>query len=325
MTDMDFLKQITEVPSVGTACLPIIRIIENRLFKTHSSRIVEDGFCLFIGKGSSLSRIKILIVCHLDEIGGYVTAHMGGDKFGTEYWGNTADVFLNTRLAGFDYLSGDVKSVFPVSSIIENNGTRETLLITGKECRPFRTVWTFDEKTGIDSEWVEGKAIDPRATVYAAIQAACLLKEKTVGLLFVMAEECSVIPARKAAVFCQKHMKNLSVVINADVPDIGKMRGIETELPCIRLMEKGSFIDPFFGLSIADALTAKNLKFGLTYSMSASQTIHFSPVAKTVSIALPGYSTHRPRGRIRKQSIESCIELCAGIAEICLKRTSKKY
>jgi putative aminopeptidase FrvX len=315
MINMDFLKAITEIPSVGTACLPVLKLLENRLSGTHTALIVPDGFCLFYKKGTDPGQIRTVFVSHVDEIGGIVTGIMEPGKYLTEYWGNEAAAFTGSPLIGYDYLSQDCFGTFPVIPEVVGTGRGERIVLSGRNCKPFRTAWTFGTETRFRDGWVTAKALDPRATAYALLETMLALADDRIGILYIMAEECSILPAQKAVEFIRKAMPGLSVVINADVPDIGNLEGEETDLPSIRLMERGTLIDPYFGLSIVEKLQKEKLRFGLSTSRSASQTRNFTPVARTISIALPCQSTHTAEGTMRLGLIEACIELLAAAAE----------
>jgi putative aminopeptidase FrvX len=318
MIDLEFLKTITEVPSVGTACFPVLRHFESRLAGEYSSLIVPDGFCFLHKKGADPAKIRTVFVSHVDEIGGIVTGSPAPGIFSTEFWGNTAAAFIGKPLIGYDYLSQDGCEMFPIEAELIRAGNADRIVMRGPHCKPFRTAWTFGTETRFQDGWITAKALDPRATAYAVMEAARALDDGRIGIIFIMAEECSLLPALKAVDFIRKALPNLSAVINADVPDIGNLEGEETDLPSIRLMEKGTLIDPAFGLSMAEKLKGENVRFGFSTSRSASQTRHFSPVARTISIALPCQNTHQAEGRMRLNLIEACIELLGRIAAISM-------
>jgi putative aminopeptidase FrvX len=314
MIDLEFLKTITEIPSVATACYPVLRHFESKLAGQFNSMIVPDGFCLVHKKGTDPAGIRTVFVSHVDEIGGIVTGSPAPGLYSTEFWGNAAAVFTGGPLVGYDYLSQDAFEKFPLTPELARDGAMERIMLRGAHCRPFRTAWTFGTETRFQDGWITAKALDPRATAYAVMEAARALDDGRIGIIFVLAEECSILPAQKAVDFIRKSMPSLSTVINADVPDIANLEGEETDLPSIRLIEKGTPIDPYFALSMAEDLKGENIRFGFSTSRSASQTRHFTPVARTISVALPCQGTHRAEGKMRLGLIEACIELLGLIA-----------
>ena len=67
---------------------------------------------------------------------------------------------------------------------------------------------------------IEGKALDPRVTLYAVVEAVRALDSPHVGAMLVMAEECAMDVARKGVTFLQRHAPDLQMIANADVPGI---------------------------------------------------------------------------------------------------------
>ena len=71
----------------------------------------------------------------------------------------------------------------------------------GEGIRPYRTVWTFKEETTFTDDVIEGKALDPRVTLYSVVEAVRALDSPHVGAMLVMAEECAMDVARKGVAF----------------------------------------------------------------------------------------------------------------------------
>ena len=62
--DLDFLKAITEAPSIGTACGPVLRVIENRFGDAYGQHFVQDGFTLFQQGVIAPEKLEVLLVAH---------------------------------------------------------------------------------------------------------------------------------------------------------------------------------------------------------------------------------------------------------------------
>ena len=108
MIDKEFLKALTEVPAVGTACGPCIGLLTQRFGDGYAKTFVPDGFCLFQKAGAVLSDLKVIFVAHMDEVGGCIYGarpHRQSGGYNARFWGNTPDIFANANLQAFDYLA----------------------------------------------------------------------------------------------------------------------------------------------------------------------------------------------------------------------------
>jgi len=192
MIDLDFLKQLTEIPSVGTACGPVLNLIASRFGDHYSHVDASDGFRLFHKRGAVVSEITTLFVAHVDEIGGCIYGPRPGGGFNARYWGNRPAVFAYAELQGFDYLAQDGHAAFPVHGTIltvegpaqvqmpghsaraheiVSYGEEKRLVLHGDGIKPYRTVWTFKQSTTFIEDTIDGKALDPRVTVYSVMEA----------------------------------------------------------------------------------------------------------------------------------------------------------
>src|SRR5207249_398602 len=99
----------------------------------------------------------------------------------------------------------------------------------------------------------------------------------------------------KAAEYCRRHLEQLQVVVNADVPGLNNIQGITAEDAAIRFLEGRSLIDPVFSLSLYERLLRRGVEVKLGVAASGSQTSVFVPLAQTVSIALPSVGMHQAR------------------------------
>lgn len=273
--------------------------------------LVQDGFCLFQKEGATPRELRTVLVAHMDEIGGVSYGPHEGGWLNARFWGNTPDVFLNAKLQGFDYLS-ESQDTFPIEAKKIDD---ERIAIRGDGVRPYRTAWTFQELTTYDNDLFEGKALDPRATLYAVAEAVRELNRPDVGALCVMAEECAMDVARKAVTFLQRHSPDLDLVVNADVPWINNLGEGRLDLPAIRIFEGRNFIDPAFGIALSEKLLEKDVAFHLSSARSGSQTLLFTPLARTVSVALPSDGVHMPRVRMSLTGLERCVTLLKEIVE----------
>lgn len=340
MIDLDFLKALTEVPSVGTACGPVLNLLTDRFGKEYARTLVPDGFCLFLKAGAKTEQLHTVFVAHVDEIGGCVYGPREEGGFQARYWGNRPGIFAHADLQGFDYLSENGDHTFPVQGeivtvdqpvqvIMPGNSARayeivqyaeeKRLVMHGSDIRPYRTVWTFRQETTFDGDMIDGKALDPRVTVYAVAEAVRATNDPGVAALFVMAEECAMDVAQKAVVYLQRHAPELRLIVNADVPSLENIGEGNLEMPAIRIFEGRNFIDPSFGIRAADKLESRKVEFHLSAARSGSQTLLFTPLAPTLSIALPSKGVHLPRVKMSLRGTERCISLLKAIGEISLQ------
>ncbi|MCS6777023.1 MAG: hypothetical protein RMJ43_11230 [Chloroherpetonaceae bacterium] len=324
--DIDFLRALTEVPSVGTACGPVWRLLTARFGDRFTRHCVPDGFCYFAPEGPSGAPVSpsVVFVAHVDEVGGCVLGPCDSGGYHTRFWGNTPDVFAAASLQAWDYLAEEATQAFPVRMEVLQDASETRLILHGENVRPYRTVWTFLEKTVITGDVIEGKALDPRVTVFAVTEAVRALNMPEVGALFVMAEECAMDVARKAVLFLERLCggcpgTTLRRIINADVPGVQNLEGGQLDLPAIRIYEGRNFIDPACGIRASEAMRARGVAHHLTAARSGSQTLLFTPLAPTLSVALPGEGVHLPRARMSLQGVERCIALLCALAEHALE------
>ncbi len=316
MIDLEFLKVLTEIPAVGTACGPTIKLLTERFGAGFTRTVVPDGFCLFQPAGAALEALRVVLVAHMDEIGGCVygprPAAQGGG-FQARVWGNRPGIYAYSTLQGFDYLTEEAGDAFPVQGELVRGPEENRLVLHGERIRPYRTVWTFKEETLFDGDVIEGKALDPRVTLYAVVEAVRALNNPAVGAMLVMAEECAMDVARKGVAFLQRHAPDLKLIANADVPWIENIGEGQLDLPAIRIFEGRNFIDPSFGIRVADILAAQSVEFHLSAARSGSQTLLFTPLAPTLSIALPSDGVHLPRVKMSLRGTQRCLDLLTAI------------
>lgn len=339
MIDKEFLKAFTEAPSVGTACGPVNRLLSERLGAAYTRTEQFDGFCLFQKADYTPDDLRVVLITHVDEVGGVVYGPRSSGGYTTRYWGNHPEVFSESSLQGFDYLATDASEAFEVTGQIVTGDPamqrvmpgyshrafekvefeqEHRLILHGERIRPYRTAWTFRQETEFEGDWITGKALDPRVTAYAALDTLQTLNDGRVGALFVQAEECAMDVARKAVTFLQRNAPHLALIVNADVPGVDNIDDGDPETPAIRIFEGRNFIDPTSGIRVYDSLRAANVVVNLTVSRSGSQTLLFTPLAPTLSVALPSLGIHVANYRMSLLGTQRCCDLLRAICELHL-------
>jgi putative aminopeptidase FrvX len=313
MFQQDYLKFATETASVGTACLPILNVFAEQLGPGFGCTYVADGFCLFQKHGRDAAQLKAVLVAHVDEIGGvtYGLAPSGGHV--ARVWGAEPSLYASSQLQAYDYLADGSIAPFPITGVVEEVGGESRLVVYGDNVKPYRTAFTFRTVTEFDDAYIYAKAVDPRITAYAVVEALKRLDSAEVGVVLVMAEECSMDVARKAVSYLSRFSPDLKLIVNADVPLITNLGEAQLDVPAIRIFEGRNFIDPSFGIKVADRLVAKGVSFHLSGARSGSQTSLFTPLAPTISVALPGEEIHTPKGKMSLLGISRCIDLITAI------------
>jgi putative aminopeptidase FrvX len=323
--DTAFLKAFTEIPSVGTACGPVLNLLKAYFGEDYTSHFVSDGFCYIAKKPGlfgTLTPPRVVFVAHVDEIGGCVYGPRAEGGYNTRHWGNTPDIFADATLQAFDYLAESADTAFPVEGKVVAVGEDLRLALYGDGIRPYRTGWTFQEETTFEGDIIEGKALDPRVTAFAVAEAVKQLDRPDVGAMFVMAEECAMDVAKKAVVFLERLRYHgddgIRLIVNADVPWINNIGEGQLDLPAIRIYEGRNFIDPAFGIRASEQMEKQGVAHHLSAARSGSQTLLFTPIAPTLSIALPSDGVHLPRVKMSLTGTERCITLLRALGESAL-------
>jgi putative aminopeptidase FrvX len=317
--DWPFLQQLSDALSVATACAPVMNLAAQWLGDGFERVSGVDSFALFHRRSVPIADLSCLFVAHVDEIGGCVLGTDGSGWYRTRCWGCSPLLYARAPLQAMDYLAESAASAFPIESRLEVAGGEMHLRVRGADIRPYRTVWTFIEQSAIADGHVTGKALDPRATVFAVLSAVRDLNDPRVGVLLVMAEECFMDAARKAVVYLQRESPGLRLVVNADVPLVANLADAQLDLPAIRPYEGRNLVDPGFAIRMAERLAERGAAFHLSAARSGSQTPLFSPLAPTVSVALPGEAIHTARARMSLTGIERCAHLLKALACLALE------
>jgi putative aminopeptidase FrvX len=255
---------------------------------------------------------RLLFITHVDEIGGFVL-FPEEDGFGTRLIGNRAEAFANTPLQAFRYDATGADQALTCRGRATEDGR---LILEGEGLEPLTMVWTFREPFRVEDDLISGKALDPRVTVYCAVEAARRLQRRDLALLFCYSEECSWTAAAKLAEYVRRRMPNVETIVNADVPGLNNLAGVTLEDAAIRPFERGVLIDPCFSLRLYEQLRARGVEVRLGVAASGSQTSVFAPLARTVSVAVPSRGVHQSRVEMSRTAVARCAQLLAAIGEI---------
>jgi putative aminopeptidase FrvX len=309
--ELDELKALSELPSVATACGPAREFLRS-LLPHYAFTEVPDGGLVALPRGTAAEQVRLLFVTHVDEIGGFVSFPEEGG-FGARLIGNRAEAFADRPLQAFRYDAVDASGTIPCRGRVGDDGR---LILEGAGLEPLTMLWTFQEPFRVEGDVISGKALDPRVTVYCAVEAARRLGRADLGLIFCYAEECSRNPAAKLVEHARRQMSSLELVVNADVPGLGNIVGIGLEEVAIRPFEGGDLIDPCFSLRLYERLRERGVEVKLGVAESRSQTSMFVPVASAVSVALPSHGVHQARVEMSRTGVERCVALLQAIGEI---------
>jgi putative aminopeptidase FrvX len=312
---IDFLQQLSDLPGVGTACGCILEAMQRRFGSAWTLHHVQDGFGLFHRADFSPSSLRVVLVAHLDEIGGVAYGPRPDGTFNSRCWGAEPSLFAAAQLQQFDWLATGPETARPVNGVVELLGDDARLVLQGEGIVPYRTAFTFVQSSRVEGDLLHGKALDPRATAFAAAEAAIALNDPEVGALFVMAEECDKDLARKAVVYLDRNVPQLRLLVNADVPGVANLGEGHLERPAVRIFEGRTFIDPSFGIRMHERLTRRGIVHHLTGARSGSQTVLFTPLASTISVAMPALNIHTPCATMSLTGISRCIDLLKAVAE----------
>jgi putative aminopeptidase FrvX len=305
------------LPAVSTACGAATTFLRGQLAGWQFED-VEDGGLLALPPRSSPQAIRLLFVTHIDEIGGLVGPEVSPGVHRARYWGAPPAAFAGDLQAfRFDSTAahGTPCVGIPMGGELE---TERALHLHGEGLQPSRMFFTFDQSSRIEGGDLLAKAIDPRATAWAALEAARELSRPEVGLLFCYAEECSPLAAAKVATVAHHRFPNLEYVVNADVPAPGNIEGCAVGEVALRHMEGTRQIDPCFSLRVYESLEARGADIRLAVARTGSQTAAFVPYARCLSIALPAEEIHTRRARIPLSAIDHCGTVLREIAGLLL-------
>jgi putative aminopeptidase FrvX len=307
--NLDELKTLSELPSVATACGPVGACLRS-LLPDYVFTEVPDGGLVALPQGGGPARL--LFVTHVDEIGGFVLFPEEGG-FGTRLIGNRAEAFAERPLQAFRYDVTGAESALDCRGRVTEDGR---LLLQGEGLEPLTMLWTFREPFRAEGDRISGQALDPRVTVYCAIEAARRLRRPDLALLFCYAEECGRTAAAKLVEYVRRRMPEVEAMVNADVPGLNNITGISLEDAAIRPFEGANLIDPSFSLRLYERLRARGVVVKLALAASGSQTSLFVPLAPTVSVALPSQGVHQARVEMSLTGVERCVRLLTAIGEI---------
>jgi len=309
--DVPALRRLCDLVSVATACGPAVSWAVDRLDGWHAT-LLEDGFLFCRPSFGRIEDVRLLYMAHLDEVGGLVLEHQqDGSGFSTLTIGVPSAALAGRALLAMDYDDKTGATVRPCSGVLVDGD----LLLEGLGLRPYRTVFTFDETASLEGDWLCGKALDPRATVFAVVEAARLLARADVALMLVFAEECSSLPVQKAVEFARRHLPGLAMTVNCDVPGLANVWGVALDECAVRITERGSIVDPHFSLNLYDELLKAGCRISLATARSGSLTSFFSPLCRVLSIALPVEHAHIARSRVSLRALGDLMQVLQAIPD----------
>ncbi len=310
--DEKALLELCDLVSVATACGPAVGWVERRLSGWQFDR-VEDGCLLARAPGARDADVRVLYVAHVDEIGGMVL-HERPDGWATRTIGVAPARLAGCALVAMDYLDETGASLRPAEGLVVD----DELVLRAEGLSPLGAVFTYAERARIEDGWIHGKAIDPRLTAFAVVEAARQLASPAVAAMVVFAEECSMHAAKKGAHLVSRRLPNVELVANADVPGLANLTGCPLDRCALRVAEGGSLIDPHFGLRLHRALTERGLRIALAHARSGSQTPLFIPLAHAISLALPAAEAHVTPTHASLGALRDLIDVLLALPELAL-------
>ncbi len=313
---LDELKMLSEAPGVATACGPVGACLRRMLPGYEFEEVLDGGL---IARPQGAGPARCLFVTHVDEIGGFILFPEAGG-FATRLIGNQASAFAGRPLQAFRYDAVGSEPTIPCRGRATEEGR---LILEGEGLEPMTMLWTFQEPFRVEGDLISGKALDPRVTVYCAVEAARQLGWPKLALLFCYAEECDRTAAAKLVEHVRRQMPEVETIVNADVPGLSNIAGVALEDAAIRPLERGNLIDPVFSLCLYEQLRARGVEVKLGIAASGSQTSLFVPLARTVSVALPSRGIHQARVDMSLTGVERCIQLLTAIGDIVKKETPR--
>jgi putative aminopeptidase FrvX len=313
--DLSKLCEWCTLPSVGTACSRAASFLRTELSNWNLAEITDGGL-LATAPGGTDTDVRLLLVTHVDEIGGIVGQEVSPGLHACKHWGAPPSVFRG-GLQAFWYDSNSVREAL-CEGIEDTSGDEHRLLVRGSGLTPWHTFFTFNSKARVKDDDLYSKAIDPRATAWAALLAAKELNDPQIGLLFCYAEECSMTAAQKAAWIAAKRFPNLQYVVNADVPAPSNIEGAGVGDVALRYLEGTRHIDPVFTLRTYEALKRQGSSVKLAAARTGSQTAYFVPYAQCLSVALPADNIHTSCARMPVKALGDCVEVLVSIARLLL-------
>jgi putative aminopeptidase FrvX len=304
------LCALCDLVSVATSCGPAVRWARGQL-PGWQTELIEDGFLFALAPGASHKDVRALYVAHLDEVGGMVLSERE-DGWLTRPIGIAPAALADRDLLVMDYRDDDGRTVRPGRGRVVD----EQFVLEAEAVTRLGAVFAPAAQARIDGEWIEGKALDPRLTAYAVVEAARALSSPEVAVMLVFAEECSMGAAAKGARFADRHLPSLELVANADVPGLANITGCSLEQCALRVAEGGALVDPHFGLGLHERLTARGCRMALAHARSGSQTGLFVPLARAVSLALPAAEAHVTPTRASLTALRDLIEVLVALPEV---------
>src|ERR671936_663908 len=119
---------------------------------------MPDGVLVARPPGTTASSVRLLLITHVDEIGGFVMFPAAGG-YEARTIGNQPSVFAGTPLQAFRYDAVDASATISCQGRVSEDGR---LILEGEGLEPLTMLWTFREPFRVEGDVISGKALDPR-------------------------------------------------------------------------------------------------------------------------------------------------------------------
>jgi putative aminopeptidase FrvX len=312
--DIGGLAAFCAAPGVSTACAAPARLLKQAL-PGWSFTDVPDGGFFARPPGAPPDALRLLLVTHIDEIGGIIAEPAGDGTWRTRIWGAPVERYTGP-LQRFPI--GEEGSAAACEGLIDSSGPTAELVVRGRDLRPWRDAFTFAQEARVEGETLYAKAIDPRATAWASLSAAQSVGSDAVGLAFCVGEECGMLAPQKLAHAAGRAFPALEYVVNADVPGAGNLEGAQVGEVALRWAEGSRQIDPAFTVGTWERLREQGVEIALAGARSGSQTACFLPYAQCLSVALPAHEIHTRCASIPIAAVERCVRALEAICSLLL-------
>lgn len=335
--DIEALAPLCAAVGVATACGPVVAWLRQRL-AGWQAHLEDDGFLFVQPPGARRDQVRVLYVCHLDEVGGLVGPPAEGGAHYAAPIGVGVRLLAASRLVAMDYLDATGETTRPcTASVRRGRGLRaglwrrvgrihpslagrsgDALLLEGEALESLATVFTFAGSATLAGDTVVGKALDPRLAVYAVCEALLRDADPRVAGLFFLAEESSTCSARKAARFARESLPSLELLVSCDATEAGSVQPCRGDHPVLRICEKSDLMDPHLTLRTHRDLDRLGVAHDLVADAAASKTHWFSWTGPTLSLGIPCRGIHTPEARAAITAVTGMTDVLLALRDLRL-------